>query len=161
MSKTASAHHRHPSSGLRRPWVRRPWIRRARRLRHALVGGSLLALCLGLVRSGPACGPYFPNSILAGGDSERLRSPIADFERELKRMGSGSPAFRHAPKSKWPGGDCYRCCTSRYLNVMFSRAHVGFRIFLQTLLLFFIVHTTVDRRGAAQVLGDCIRTTHS
>jgi len=34
----------------------------------------------------PACGPFFPNHLLDGGDEAVLQAPVADFQRELVRM---------------------------------------------------------------------------
>jgi hypothetical protein len=39
-----------------------------------------------LAAPAPACGPFFPNTLLDDGDHAVLQPPIADFERELARM---------------------------------------------------------------------------
>ena len=40
------------------------------------------------------CGPSFPNRILLGGDEELLRSPVAEFRREVERLlAPGAPRF--------------------------------------------------------------------
>lgn len=47
----------------------------------------LLAAALsGLAVRGFACGPFFPNNLLVGGDQAVLQPPIADFQRELARL---------------------------------------------------------------------------
>lgn len=46
-----------------------------------------------------ACGPDFPNNLLAEGDAAVLIAPQADFARELKRMNLVPPKFTAVPPS--------------------------------------------------------------
>ena len=52
-------------------------------LRLAALGLALLCLA---ATSLHACGPYFPNNLLNGGDGAVLSAPVADFVRELERL---------------------------------------------------------------------------
>ena len=40
-----------------------------------------------------ACGDYFPNNLLSGGDEAVLAAPVADFQRELERMHLATNSF--------------------------------------------------------------------
>ena len=42
----------------------------------------------------PACGFYFPNNLLNGGDAAVLAAPVAHFERELERMDLTTNSFQ-------------------------------------------------------------------
>jgi len=57
-------------------------------------GALALLLALGCARL-PACGPNFPNNLLAGSDYTLLVPPAADFSKELARLRT-SPAAFHA-----------------------------------------------------------------
>lgn len=41
-----------------------------------------------------ACGPFFPNNLLDGGDHAVLQPPMADFQRELERMNLATTKWR-------------------------------------------------------------------
>jgi len=43
---------------------------------------AFLSVCNGV----QACGPFFPNNLLGGGDEVLLAAPVADFRRELARL---------------------------------------------------------------------------
>jgi tetratricopeptide (TPR) repeat protein len=43
--------------------------------------------------SASACGPWFPNTLLDGGDAAKLTAPKASFHGELERMKLATPAF--------------------------------------------------------------------
>jgi LysM domain len=51
-------------------------------LRLAVLGLILLTVAL----SAHACGPFFPNNLLGGGDEALLAAPVADFRQELEHM---------------------------------------------------------------------------
>src|SRR5687767_14702693 len=45
----------------------------------------------------PACGPFFPNNLLDGGDQAVLVAPLVNFERELQRMKMIESRFKAVP----------------------------------------------------------------
>lgn len=51
-----------------------------------------LILCLTALRL-PACGVFFPNNLLNGGDAAVLAAPVANFEQELERMHLATNSF--------------------------------------------------------------------
>ncbi|HTV40705.1 MAG TPA: hypothetical protein VMF08_09025 [Candidatus Sulfotelmatobacter sp.] len=53
----------------------------------------VLIICLAALRL-PACGFFFPNNLLNGGDDAVLAAPVADFEREMERMHLATNSFR-------------------------------------------------------------------
>lgn len=53
-----------------------------------------MILALLLPATMPACGPYFPNMLLSGGDAPLLVAPVASFLKELERLNLGVPMFR-------------------------------------------------------------------
>lgn len=59
------------------------------RLKCSILALSLLTLCSLL-----ACGPFFPNNLLDGGDQAVLVAPLANFGRELQRMGLMESRFQ-------------------------------------------------------------------
>ena len=50
-----------------------------------------------------ACGPWFPNSLLDGGDGAVLVAPVTDFIQELQRMKLVESSFQAVPL-KWEAG---------------------------------------------------------
>ena len=57
-----------------------------------------LILCLLPAHIAPACGPEFPNWLLAGGDGPLLVAPVAHFRRELDRLHPvATPSSKGAP----------------------------------------------------------------
>ena len=61
----------------------------------------LAVLALGLLAlaatTAHACGPFFPNNLLDGGDAALLSAPVADFERELARLNLAPRRFTALP----------------------------------------------------------------
>ncbi|MGH7939882.1 MAG: hypothetical protein ACREFR_02270, partial [Limisphaerales bacterium] len=49
-------------------------------------------VCLAAFRLS-ACGDFFPNNLLNGGDDAVLAAPVADFDHEMQRMHLGTNAF--------------------------------------------------------------------
>ena len=65
---------------------------------------ALLALSLA---SASACGPWFPNTLLDGGDAALLTAPKASFHGELERMKLAAPAFHAVPATNsYPEQTC-------------------------------------------------------
>lgn len=58
---------------------------------RTIAAAGVLLLMLG---SAWACGPWFPNSMLMGGDATLLLAPITDFQAELNRIKAPPPAFQ-------------------------------------------------------------------
>ena len=55
---------------------------------------SLLAFLPLAGRDASACGPHFPNRMLAGGDAEVLESPVGSLATEIARLPLPKPRFR-------------------------------------------------------------------
>ena len=55
-------------------------------MRAAFGAAAVTALAVLLAGRAVACGPFFPNNLLDGGDAAVLQPPVADFQRELERM---------------------------------------------------------------------------
>ena len=64
--------------------------------RNIFIVGLIIVLFFGLkVTSTNACGPLFPGTMLDKTDDELLKSPLADFRREIGRIKlSETPTFR-------------------------------------------------------------------
>lgn len=77
-------------------------LRRFRaRVSSALVVAGLATLALGSLL---ACGPFFPNFLLDGGDGEVLISPSVRFAAEVARFATPAPkGVRHLVSSDAPG----------------------------------------------------------
>ncbi len=70
-----------------------PWPRLFARCAAAFLGAALLQAPCSLF----ACGPWFPNSLLDGGDAAVLVAPVADFIGELQRMKLVESRFQAVP----------------------------------------------------------------
>ncbi|MHC4890510.1 MAG: hypothetical protein ACYTEO_13720, partial [Planctomycetota bacterium] len=58
----------------------------------------ILSLSAGILR---ACGPFFPNRVLLGGDNVVLKAPIANFRKEIERIKPPVPTqFEAVPPSR-------------------------------------------------------------
>lgn len=61
-----------------------------------LLGLALITLALLSAASiTRACGPFFPNNLLSGGDEVLLTAPVANFRRELERLNLAPSRFDH------------------------------------------------------------------
>lgn len=70
--------------------------------RNRLVVRQVLRACLFLLAVQdparlPACGPFFPNNLLEGGDAAVLVAPVTDFIGELRRMKLVETRFQAIP----------------------------------------------------------------
>ena len=63
------------------------------KLKHFRTPAVFLAICLSAFRL-TACGDFFPNNLLNGGDEAVLAAPVADFQKELERMHLATNSFR-------------------------------------------------------------------
>ncbi len=54
---------------------------------------ALALFCLAIAAH--ACGPFFPNNLLSGGDESLLAAPTANFRRELERLNLAPSRFDH------------------------------------------------------------------
>lgn len=66
--------------------------RRVKFLKRLALAGMTVIGCFAL--SAFACGPFFPNSLLDGGDSALLTAPVARFSSELARLELPAPKFK-------------------------------------------------------------------
>jgi tetratricopeptide (TPR) repeat protein len=57
----------------------------------------LALMLLSVALSAHACGPFFPNNLLGGGDAALLAAPVAEFGRELARMEIAAGRFEYVP----------------------------------------------------------------
>ena len=55
----------------------------------------IVAILLATTLSARACGPFFPNNLLSGGDDAVLAAPVADFARELDRLNLPASRFNY------------------------------------------------------------------
>ena len=82
-----------PAVGFPATWT----IRFRRLLGRVGPAGLVLFFALGAPVPLPACGPFFPNSLLRSGEDGVLIAPRVDFERELERMKLVDSRFQAVP----------------------------------------------------------------
>jgi tetratricopeptide (TPR) repeat protein len=63
---------------------------------HTMVGAAA-GITLWAALSVPDCGPYFPNSLLDGSDSQILSAPIGSFEAEIRPLLPPRPPYPAQP----------------------------------------------------------------
>lgn len=76
-----------------------------RNSRYLQIVGALMTFAL-LAQAIYACGPFFPNRVLVGGDNVLLKAPVASFRAEIERIKPPVPEHQKAVMPDEKRGQC-------------------------------------------------------